>query len=301
MDDFLISICIPAYNAAGLIGETLESIKKQTYSNWELIVIEDGSDDGTREIVDSLREGVQQKVIYHKNVVNKGLPATRNVAVSKAKGYWLAFVDSDDVWHPDHLQSLIETAQENPDYDFIHSGYNYFMKDINQPTFQQNISTAILNNFPISFYNQDFKVQPSSIMLSQKLFAAVNGFDESYRYVEDLNFYFRICELGYKFAYSRKNTLNYRRNPNGLTSNPINMSLYAAKAYEEAASWKEIPNELKRNKISGLWLATARLARDSDLVLAKSAIKSAIKHRVTIFGLMIFVRIYLTPVKYNKP
>jgi glycosyltransferase involved in cell wall biosynthesis len=301
MSNVLISICVPAYYAKNLIGETLESIKNQVYTNWELIVIEDGSDDGTVEIINIFRKTVFQEVLYYKNIVNKGLPATRNVAVSKAKGAWLAFVDSDDVWHPDHLQSLVETAYGNPDYDFIHSGYNHFVVDINKPTFKQSISIEKLTNFPISFYKREYNIQPSSVMVSKKLFEAVNGFDETYLSVEDLNFYFRSSEKGFKFKYTGKSTLYYRNNPNGMTKESLKMTLYAAKAYEDTMGWKEIPKKLKHNKTAEYWLATARLSRKTDLVLAKSAIKSAIKHRVTIFGLMIFVRIYLTPVKYNKP
>jgi teichuronic acid biosynthesis glycosyltransferase TuaG len=299
MNEFLISICIPAYNAAGLISETLESVKNQSYFNWELIVVEDGSDDGTRKIIDSFQDNVQQKVIYYKNIANKGLPATRNVAASLGKGEWYAFVDSDDVWDSNHLQSLFETVQENSGCNFVHSGFNYFTDDFNYPTFRQSISKTKLDNFPISFYNREFMVQPSSIMVSKKLFAETNGFDESYRSVEDLNFYFRVCELGYKLVYSGKSTCNYRNNPNGLTKNYTTMALYTAKAYEDAIDWKEIPKKLKRNKISESWLATARLARNSNTILAKEAIKSSIRHRFTIFSLFIFIRIYLTPFKKN--
>jgi teichuronic acid biosynthesis glycosyltransferase TuaG len=294
MNNLLISVCIPAYNASALITETLESIKMQTYSNWELIVVEDGSDDGTEHIVNQLRIIISQNVVYYRNSINKGLPATRNVAVSKAKGDWLAFVDSDDIWAPNHLQSLIETVQKNRNCDFIHSGYNYFTKDFNKPFYQQKITTEALKNFPISLYKREYNIQPSSIMVSQKLYAVINGFDESYLSVEDLNFYFRCCEKGFKFAYSGKNTCNYRKNPNGMTSNALKMSLYAAKAYEDTSNWHDIPEKLKHTKIAGHWLATARLARKSDPILAKKAIVTSVKNEVSFLSLLVLIRIYLT-------
>lgn len=293
MSDILVSICIPAYNAAGLISETFQSIKNQSYFNWELIVIEDGSDDGTSLIVKTFGKTVQQDVIYFKNVDNKGLPATRNVAVSKAKGDWLAFVDSDDIWHPDHLQSLIETAQENPECDFLHSGFNFFIDDFKQPFYQQKLSAETLNNFPISLYTHEYRIQPSSIMVSQKLFGAINGFDESYRYVEDLNFYFRSGENGFKFAFSGKNTCYYRKNPQGLTSHSLNMALYTAKAYTDALDWQDIPEKLKLTRMASHWLSTARLARNCNPILAKTAIKNAIKYRVNLRSLAILFLIYL--------
>ena len=131
----LISICIPAYNVARFIGETLESIKNQSYLNWELIVVDDGSDDGTKNIVETFSKNVNQQVRYFKNEINKGPSATRNTAVSFAKGTWYAFLDGDDVWHEDHLKHLIKTALDNPECDVIYSDLIYFFDDVNQPLF----------------------------------------------------------------------------------------------------------------------------------------------------------------------
>lgn len=292
MSNLLISICIPAYNAAVFIEETLQSVKNQSYLNWELIVIEDGTDDGTFLIVKEFDKTVQQEVIYYKNPVNKGLSATRNIAASKSKGDWLAFVDSDDIWHPNHLQSLIDTAQENPYCEFIHSGFNFFYEDYNQPFYQQKLSTEVLNEFPISLYTGEYRIQPSSIMVSQKLYTAINGFDENYRSVEDLNFYFRSSEKGFKFAFSGKNTCFYRRNLEGLTSHSLNMAHYSAKVYTATLGWQDIPEKLKFIKIAEHWLSTARLARISNPILAQTAIKTAIKYRVNLQSLAILFVIY---------
>jgi teichuronic acid biosynthesis glycosyltransferase TuaG len=300
MSNLLISICIPAYNAAVFIGDTLQSIKNQTYLNWELIIIEDGSDDGTTLIVEEFKKTVSQDVIYYKNPVNKGLSATRNIAASKATGCWLAFVDSDDIWHPDHLQSLMSTAQENINCDFIHSGFNFFYEDYNKPFYEQNLSEKVVNAFPISLYTGEYRIQPSSIMVSQKLYTAVNGFNEDYRSVEDLNLYFRSSEQGFKFAYSGKNTCFYRRNLDGLTSHSLNMAHYCAKVYTDTLGWQAIPKNLRLKKIAEHWLSTARLARKTDPVLAKSAIKTAMKYRVDLRSLAILLLIYVELPLTNK-
>lgn len=292
MTNLLISICIPAYNAAVFIEDTLQSIKNQTYLNWELIVVEDGSNDGTISIVETFDKIVDQKVIYYKNSENLGLSATRNIAVFKSKGAWLAFVDSDDIWHPNHLQSLIDTAKQNIDCDFIHSGFNFFDEDYKQPFYEQNLSEQVLNSFPVSLYTGEYRIQPSSVMVSQKLYSAINGFDESYRSIEDLNFYFRSCEKGFKFAFTGLNTCHYRRNIKGLTSHSLNMAFYSAKAYTDTLNWKDIPEKVKLVKIANLWLSTARLARNSNPVLAKQAIKKAIKHRVNFYILAFMFLIY---------
>jgi glycosyltransferase involved in cell wall biosynthesis len=294
MSNLLVSICIPAYNAAGLIKQTLLSVKKQSYVNWELIVIEDGTDDGTSMIVKEFQKTVDQNVIYYKNVVNKGLAATRNIAASKSKGDWLAFVDSDDIWHIDHLQSLIDLSQKKIGFDFIHSGFNFFNEDYNLPFYQQKLSTNVLNSFPISLYTGDYRIQPSSIMVSRKLFTEINGFDENYRSVEDLDFYFRSCEKGFKFAFSGKNTCYYRKNLAGLTAHSLNMAHYSAKVYTSTLNWQEIPKKLRLKKIAQLWLSTARLARKSEPILAQTAIKNAIKYQINLQILVFWVLISLT-------
>jgi len=288
-----ISIIVPAYNASGHIVETLESVKNQSYLNWELIVVEDGTDDGTSLIVKEFAKTVCQEVIYYKNSVNKGLSATRNIAASKSIGSWLAFVDSDDIWHPDHLQSLIDTAHANPTCDFIHSGFSLFYEDYNQPFYEQKLSYKELNSFPISLYTGEYRIQPSSIMVTQKLYVTINGFDENYRSVEDINFYFKSSEKGFKFAFSGKNTCYYRRNLDGLTSHSLNMAHYSAKAYTETLGWKDIPEKIKLTKVAELWLSTARLARNSNPILAKTAIKTAIKYRINLRSLAILFLIYL--------
>lgn len=293
MSNLLVSICIPAYNSAVFIEETLQSVKNQSYLNWELIIVEDGTDDGTNLIVKTFSQTVHQNIIYYRNPVNKGLSASRNIAVSKSKGDWLAFVDSDDIWHPDHLQSLIDTANKNEDCDFIHSGFNFFYENYNKPFYQQNLNDKVLSSFPISLYRGDYRIQPSSIMVSKKLFATIKGFDENYRSVEDLNFYFRSSERGFKFAFSGKNTCFYRRNLEGLTSNSLNMAHYSAKAYTETLYWQDIPKKLRLKKIAGLWLSTARLARNIDPVLSKIAIKNAMKYQVNLKSVVIMLLIYL--------
>ena len=304
MSNLLISICIPAYNAAGFIGETLQSVRNQSYLNWELIVIEDGTDDGTSLIVQEFSKTVNQEVIYDKSSVNKGLSATRNIAVSKSKGDWLAFIDSDDIWHNGHLQSLIDTALKNPNCDFIHSGFNFFYEDFNKPFYQQKLSKKVLSSFPISLYTGEYRIQPSSIMLSQKLYRVVHGFDENYRSAEDMNLYFRSCKKGFKFAFSGSNTCYYRRNLEGLTAHSVNMALYSAKAYTDTLYWHEIPKKLRLNKIAHLWLSTARLARKSNPLLAKTAIKNAIKYRVNlhtiVFLFLIYIKLPFTIKNLNK-
>jgi teichuronic acid biosynthesis glycosyltransferase TuaG len=290
MSDKLISIVMPAYNAATLIEETLESVKNQSYTSWELIVVEDFSDDGTKAIVDEFKASVGQNVVYYRNEINKGPSATRNIAASKAKGSWYAFLDSDDIWHQDHLLTLMTTARENPKHGFIYSSHIDFSDRIKKELLETTITDKskdppfISKNLPTALFN-GFMIQPST---------AVEGFDESYRYVEDLNFYFKILVKNHKFIHTGKSTSYYRQNSNGLTRHSIPMSSSLARFREAVLDWDwdAIDKKLILNKTSEAWLLTARLSKKSDNKLAKYAIKKAFKFNFNLKTLFFLVLIY---------
>ena len=105
----LISVIIPTYNRAHLIKRSAESVLNQTYKNLELIIVDDGSTDNTKEVVDSLND---KRIVYVKQE-NQGACAARNKGIKLAKGKYIAFQDSDDVWHLNKLEKQICTLKEN--------------------------------------------------------------------------------------------------------------------------------------------------------------------------------------------
>jgi len=101
----LVSIITPSYNTAKYIVQTIESVQAQTYSNWEMIIVDDCSSDNTDEVVQSyLRDS---RIRYIKNEKNSGAAVSRNTALSFAQGRWVAFLDSDDIWYPNKLEKQI--------------------------------------------------------------------------------------------------------------------------------------------------------------------------------------------------
>lgn len=105
----MISIIMPAYNAARYIEESIQSVIAQTYTDWELIVIDDCSTDNTRQIVEPYIHEYPN-IHYHKNKENCGVAKTRNRGVKVAAGEWIAFLDSDDCWNPRKLELQMELA-----------------------------------------------------------------------------------------------------------------------------------------------------------------------------------------------
>lgn len=116
----LVSIIMPSFNTGRFISETIESVLAQSYSNWELLIVDDCSKDNTDDVVTQYL--VDARIRYIKNETNRGAAVSRNRALREAKGKWIAFLDSDDLWEPDKLKKQI-AFMENNDYHFSYTNY----------------------------------------------------------------------------------------------------------------------------------------------------------------------------------
>ena len=115
----LVSIVMPSYNTAQYIEDSIRSILNQSYTNWELIIIDDCSTDNTDNVVSQFND---KRINYYKNEKNSGAAVSRNKALVKAKGKWIAFLDSDDLWMPDKLEKQIAFMERN-NYHFSYTNY----------------------------------------------------------------------------------------------------------------------------------------------------------------------------------
>lgn len=116
----LVSIITPSYNTAEYIAETIESVISQTYENWEMIIVDDCSTDNTDEVVKEYL--ADTRIRYLKNEKNSGAATSRNYALREAKGKWIAFLDSDDIWLPEKLEMQI-AFMEHGGYHFSYTAY----------------------------------------------------------------------------------------------------------------------------------------------------------------------------------
>lgn len=115
----LVSVIMPSYNTAKYIKQSIQSVIDQTYTNWELIIVDDCSTDNTDEIVKSIDD---DRIIYLKNEKNSGAAVSRNRALKEAKGKWIAFLDSDDLWLPEKLEKQLHFMKSNG-YAFSYTNY----------------------------------------------------------------------------------------------------------------------------------------------------------------------------------
>lgn len=137
----LVSIITPSYNTARFIAETIESVMAQTYMNWEMIIVDDCSTDNTDEVV-AAYVAKDSRIHYLKNEENSGAALTRNRALREARGRWIAFLDSDDLWHPEKLERQIRFMEKNR-YAFSYTCYSEIDSEGNETGIQVSGPTKI--------------------------------------------------------------------------------------------------------------------------------------------------------------
>lgn len=274
----LISICIPAYNAERFLPAALESVRAQRFTDWELIVTEDGSRDSTEELVRAFGRLVSQPVRYDRHTQNLGLPATRNTSIAAARGEWIALLDSDDVWTAGHLEAAVELMHRNP-AELIHSGCVLFDSDTGREISVRAPTPDLISEFPTSLFNGTYLIQPSSVVMRRCLWEDVGGFDPTFRYVEDREMWIRCARSGAQFAYTGLNTCLYRKHDSAMSRHGVAMALASARVYEKNIDWEAVPSDERRLQAAEAWMAAGRMALRDDPASARGFFGKALRYR----------------------
>lgn len=124
----LVSIIMPSWNTSNFISESIESVIKQTYKNWELIIVDDCSTDDTKDLLKKYKD---QRIKYFINEKNSGAALTRNKALREAQGEWIAFLDSDDLWAPEKIEHQIKFMKQNG-FNFSYTEYEKIDEESNK-------------------------------------------------------------------------------------------------------------------------------------------------------------------------
>lgn len=213
----LVSIVMPTYRGERYIGETLTTIAAQRYPHWELLVVEDGPGGATESIVtDFARRLPEGRVTYARNARNQGAAYSRNVAFRRARGEFVALLDCDDRWQPDHLAQSIK-ALSDPAIDVAYSSVlmvedgTELLLDVWGP------KPTDIADFPYSLFHRNF-VTPSATVLRRRVLADVGPWDSQFKYCEDLDFWLRCCAAGVRFQHIGGCHCLYRKNHAGATT-----------------------------------------------------------------------------------
>lgn len=258
-----ISICIPAYRAERFLEETLASVRAQTITDWEVVVTEDGSHDRTEEIVRAFAAAVPQPVVYNRHDTNRGLPATRNTGLAAARGTWLALLDSDDLWTPDHLARCLAVAP--PDGPaLVFGGSSVFDSDTGAELHRREPPPGC-TDLPGALQDGRLVIQPSGVLFDRTTFALVGGFDPRFPICNDLDYWLRCCRAGVPLFYNGALTLRYRKHPGAMSNKSA--ALIAECARVILANARGFPGRspaAARRAARRRFLNAARMLRASD-------------------------------------
>jgi glycosyltransferase involved in cell wall biosynthesis len=216
-----VDIIIPAYNAAQYLPTAIESVVAQTFEDWRILLIDDGSTDNTAEVIAPFRDQLGPKLLYIKQP-NAGLPAARNTAIRNSTAEFLALLDADDIWLPCRLAESLKGFESRPQVGLVY-GFNS----------RVDSNGAIIDTFARRQKNGEGRIAPyiymrrvdlpcPTITFRKKCVDEVGPFDETMRATEDRDLWLRIA-LKYEVALVPKVLAHYRTSPGAMTTDSDRM------------------------------------------------------------------------------
>jgi len=241
----LVSICIPAYHAAAYLPETLRSVRAQTFEDWEIIVTEDGSNDGAAALLRDFAKEVPQRVRYLRHRENRGLSATRSTCIQAASAPTIALLDADDYWTADHLSDVLTTL-DSEGADIAHSGCILFDHHSGAEIERRAPTAADVGDFLLALYAHTYIIQPSTVAIRRSVFDRIGYFDSSFRICDDMEFWFRAARAGLRFAYTGRESCFYRKHGDSLSARGAETVAETAQVYLKHIDWPVRPRAERR-------------------------------------------------------
>jgi glycosyltransferase involved in cell wall biosynthesis len=182
-----ISVIIPTYNRRELVCRAIDSVVNQTYTDWELIIVDDASEDGTCDFADGVQRDPRIHVI--RLPLHRGVSAARNIGVAHGSGTWLCFLDSDDAWHRDKLRKQVAWLDGHREFRIVQTQEIWIRKGVrvNPPA-----THAKIHGFQFRENLERCMITPSSVMIEKSLFLECGGFNEALPACEDYDLWLRI-------------------------------------------------------------------------------------------------------------
>lgn len=235
-----VSVIIPAYNVATYIKQALESVVSQTFTDYEIIVVNDGSMD-TLELERAM-EPFLEHIVYLKQD-NRGAASARNTGLYVARGEFVAFLDADDSWHPDFLQSQMDFIESQGDCDLVYADALLFGEtQLAGKTFMETSPSRGDVTFE-SLITARCNVITSGVVARKQLVLDIGLFDENLLRAHDFDLWLRMVHAGAHAAYQRKVLLNYRVRVDSLSGNAIQRVERELEAYAKIERHLELSSD----------------------------------------------------------
>lgn len=217
-----VSITLPCYNGEAYIGEAIESILNQTHPNFELVIVNDGSTDNTKKVIQQYLYDNRIKFIESKN--NKGLSEARNKTIEESTGEYIGFIDCDDRWLPDKLEKQLKYLENNEDVDFVHSDVYHIDstgKIIGQRKNKVPHDNATKKEFLKRLFLGNFIIQ-ITVLARRKSFEKAGLFDPKLKVSPDYDMWLRIAKE-FNTGYIEAPLAKKRYHENNLSGNYTQM------------------------------------------------------------------------------
>ena len=219
MENEGVSVVVPTFNRAYLIKRSIDSVLKQTYKNFEILIIDDGSTDNTYDVVSTIGD---DRIKYIRYSSNQGAAYARNEGIKLSKYDYIAFQDSDDVWNADKLEKQMKMILESDaNMGLVYCEYHY--NGLNGiegicPNRDISLSQKSGNKFPYLLTGN--MIGTPTMLVRKEVFEKVGGFDESYSCLEDYEFALRVASM-YKIGFVPECLMEVYATNESVTNNPV--------------------------------------------------------------------------------
>lgn len=211
----MVSVIIPAYNAARYINETINSVLSQDYTNWELLIVNDGSTDSTKSIIDNYAAKDSRIATIHKS--NSGVSDSRNTGIRLAKGDYVFFLDADDVWNHNNLSEKVNYLIKEK-VDAVYSSCELINElSIPMNSFLNGTANVALSDVLSSRGN--YTTAPSGIAVTKQVLHKIKGFDINLSNNADQDFFINILAAEFKIGFITQTLWKYRIHEGNMSKN----------------------------------------------------------------------------------
>ncbi|BAZ17169.1 glycosyltransferase involved in cell wall biogenesis [Calothrix sp. NIES-4071] len=301
--DFIyqVSVIVPAYNVRNYIHDSLASLKCQSFQDFEVLIVDDGSTDDTANVVQTFIQQDSRFRLLQKQ--NGGLSSARNYGIRHARGKYIALLDGDDTYHPNKLANHVAHLEKNPQVGVVYSA-SKAIRDDGRPTFISLSGKPIYSDPLKALLCKNFVGHGSNAIFRKCLIDDVGEFDENLRSSEDIDFWLRVAATQ-KWQFLREPSIlcYYRVRPSGLSFNVLQMQRCNEQVIQSAYQRsKELVEPMLPTAYAYMYRYLARLAMQSgDIETSRSFIDKALASDKSIFyrdarSLLTLLAVMLAPI-----